>query len=202
MCRHQAPWKLPKLWDFLVELHKTDPQAFEADGGYLRAIVAQRWKALEDGTHCPNCRASMAQYERTPSYHHACLLRSMARKVDQRTRAGVDFTEANKVHVQKDLDDDYTTKGTTAICRQLGLIAMIRKEDGSHDTKAGWAITKRGFAFLRNEPVPRSVITFRNEIIERSEETITISEIFNSNEDFDYDAREYIQIVGMAKGVL
>lgn len=45
-------------------------------------------------------------------------------------------------------------------------------------------------------------MTFRNEIIERSEDTITISEIFNSNEDFDYDAREYIQVAGLAKGVL
>jgi len=51
-----------------------------------------------------------------------------------------------------------------------------------HDVKAGWLITKRGWSFLANNPVPSKIWTFRNVIINRSDEkTITISTILKKS---------------------
>lgn len=192
--------KLPKLWDFLVELHKTSPEAFQSDGQYLRAIVAQRWKLLDQKSICPNCSASMAQYKVSVNYKHATLLRAMAYEVDSKRRKGLEFTDANKTHVQSQLDVDYATKSCTSMCRQLGLIAKVMK-DGVHDQEAGWAITRRGWAFLQNQPVPKSVIVFRNEIIDRTEETTTIQEVLAEKGD-DYNRDFFVQVAGYEESTL
>lgn len=191
--------KLPKLWEFLVDLHKTNPAAFEADAGYLRAIVAQKWKALEDGTHCPNCRASMQQYSPTFDYFDAKLLEAMAEVVRNNLRSGKEFTEANLVHIQKDTEADYTTKSRQAKCRQLGLIAK-HMVDGKHK-ESKWVITRRGWQVLRGERVPKKVVVFRNEIIGRSDETTTMAEVMHAKQD-RFEPRDWYDVASLADGVL
>lgn len=167
---------------------------------YIMACLYQSMPELRDKTHCPNCEASMAQHNPQIAYHQAKLLRAMARKVRDNLEKGMPFTEANKVHVQKQLDVDFATMGCTAICRQLGLIAKVMTKAGKHDIKKGWAITKRGWEFLSNEPVPKEVVVFRNKIIDRSQETVTIEEILNGHGDQDYDKGEWYHIAGYQKG--
>lgn len=194
--------KLPKLWDFLVELHKTNPGAFSADGGYLRAHVAQRWKALEDGTHCPNCKASMQQYDTTFDYFDAKLLQSMAAVVKHKLSKGLDFTHANMVHIQKETNADYTTKSRQTKCRTLGLIAKVMREDGkTHDQGKGWVITTRGWAVLRGEEIPKKVVVFRNEIIERFDEMTTMAEVMRSRDE-KYEPSDWYSVASLAEGVL
>lgn len=167
---------------------------------YILACLYTNSPQLRDKTHCPNCEASMAQYHREIEYHHANLLRAMGNKVRENLDAGMDFTEANKVHVQNQLDVDYTTKGVTAICRQLGLIAKVMTQDGKHNTRKGWLITRRGWDFLANKPVPKEVIVFRNRIIDRTEATTTIQEVLFSKGDDKYDKLDYIHVAGYQNG--
>lgn len=186
-----APGKLPKLWPLLVEMYQNDPTAFSSPD-FLRAKVAQRWKLLDQKQICPNCLASMSQYSPRIDFYDALLLKAMSDVVRSNLRGGKSFTEANQVHVQSMDGADYTTKSRTTKCRQLGLIAKVMV-DGVHDQAAGWVITTRGWQFLRNEPVPRQVTTFRNEIVERSDETTTIIELLN-NEDrhVAYDPQSWV----------
>lgn len=186
-----APGKLPKLWPLLVELHQTDPLVFSSPD-YLRAVVAKKWKLLDQKEMCPNCLASMHQYSPKIDFYDALLLKAMSDVVREHLRAGMSFTDANKVHVQSMSGTDYTTKSRTTKCRQLGLVAKVMV-DGVHDQAAGWVVTHRGWQFLRNEPVPAQVTTFRNEIVERSEETTTILELLNNNDrHVEYDPRSWI----------
>lgn len=185
------PGKLPKLWPLLVEMYQSDPTAFSSPD-YLRAKVAQKWKLLDQKEICPNCLASMCQYSPKIDFYDALLLKAMSDVVREHLRAGMGFTDANRVHVQSMSGADYTTKSRTTKCRQLGLVAKVMV-DGVHDQAAGWVITTRGWQFLRNEPVPSQVTTFRNEIVERSEETTTIVELLNNNDrHVEYDPQSWV----------
>lgn len=62
--------------------------------------------------------------------------------------------------------------------RFLGLARYTEAHSGR------WFITKRGYQFLRGEPVPKTVWTFRNKIIDsmRTDETITLSQAFKKTD--------------------
>ena len=194
--------KLPNLWNYLVKLHKENPEAFNADGGYLRAIVAKKWKALNDKTCCPNCSASMQQYDTSFDYFDAKLLQAMGDVVNTKLAKGMDFTHANMVHIQKECKADYTMKSRQSKCRTLGLIAKVMKEDGKvHDQEAGWVITRRGWKLLSGGQIPKKVVVFRNEIIERFEEMTTMTEVMKAKKD-SFDPRDWYSVASLAKGTL
>lgn len=193
--------KLPKLWDYLVTLHKETPQAFSADGAYLRAIVAQRWKELDKKAHCPNCAASMQQYDTSFDYFDAKLVEAMGAVVKAKLHKGLPFTQANMVHIQKETDADYTTKSRQTKCRTLGLVAKVIKEDGTHDQELGWVITKRGWALLRGEAIPKKIVVFRNEIIKHYPETTTMAEVMAAKQD-SFTPTDWYEVAGLADGTL
>lgn len=63
--------------------------------------------------------------------------------------------------------------------RFFGLVAKY-KEDGVHK-KGWWLVTRNGWAFLRGDHfVPTQIKTFRNKIVSKSEQTISMSEIYGS----------------------
>lgn len=170
--------KLPKLWDYLVDLHKRKPEAFD-DAGFLKAHVMQVWKGLSDKTTCPNCSENMTEYVHKLDFFNALLLKEMGDVVFKKVKEGKTFSEANAVHVVSQDFHDCVRHRTTQ-CRTLGLIAKVKKEGGTHDREKGWLITKRGFAALRGEQVPAEVTVFRNNIEERTDITTTLDEVFNS----------------------
>lgn len=193
--------KIVKLWHLLVELHQTNPEYFSTPD-YLRAIVAQRWTLLDQKEICPNCKASMVQYNPKIDFFDAMLLKAMSEAVKEKLEKGVSFTEANQVHVQSLNNADYTTKSRTTKCRQLGLVAKVMV-DGVHDQQAGWVITHRGWKFLKNDPIPCQVTTFRNEIIDRSDELVTIVGLLNTEKrTVEYDPRSWIEYGELTEGVL
>lgn len=189
--------KLPKLWDYLVKLHQENPQAFSS-AGFLRANVAQVWKKLNDKTHCPNCGANMQEYVFKLDFFNALLLKKMSLEVQKRMSEGMSFTEANQVHVvTRDFHD--CIRHRTTQCRGLGLIAKVQKEGGTtHDREKGWLITRRGFAALRDEPVPAEVTVFNNEIVARSEKMTTLTDVFRNYEGeykdmvTSHDSKEWV----------
>lgn len=170
--------KLPKLWEFLVKLHETSPQAFSSPD-YLKAHVGQVWKALSDHEHCPNCGESMTEYVHKLDFFNALLLKEMGDVVKKNVAKGMSFRDANQVHVVSQDFHDCVRHRTTQ-CRTLGLIAKVKTEKGTHDRDKGWLITARGFAALRGERVPAEVTVFRNTIEERTDIKTTLDEVFNT----------------------
>lgn len=161
--------KLPKLWAFLVKLHKENPSAFD-DEHILKHIVSEPWKALKDPTKCPNCSAKMITYRRKVDYFVVVLVVSMGELVRHRLSKGMTLTDANKIHVNAESAIPHNSRNQTGTSSSLGLIAPVK------GSPAHWAITSRGFEALRGDRIPEQVITFRDEIIERPEGTITFAE--------------------------
>jgi len=110
------------------------------------------------------------------------------------------FTHANRVHIQKDCAADYTTKSRQTKCRTLGLIAKVMQGE-KHDLQAGWVVTRRGWELLRGKAIPKKVVVFRNEIIDRFDETITMAEVMASKQD-SFDPAEWYQVASLAESNL
>jgi len=174
---------------------------FKIELPLLRAVVTKAYPQFKDHTRCPNCDASMAVYWFSIDYLTASLLLEMGRVVHAKVQSGITFHEANKVHVQSLAVASYAIKSRTTWASKLGLITKVMKtdEDGTetHDTRAGWLITKRGFDFLRGEPVPRHVAVFRNKITEREDEKITLQEAIEKDHAFkkgEYNRNDWVDI--------
>ena len=148
-----------------------------------------------DGTLTPN---SMQEYTFSISRLDIDLLCNMAKIIHERLQNKIiSFTDANKIHLQSEIKN-YAVVSRMTISSKLGLIAkvMIKDKDGKmhHDRKAGWLITKRGFAFLKGEPVPRMVKIFRNEIQERYDDITTFKEVNGRN---FWDIEDYKSVAGI-----
>lgn len=163
--------QLDGLVAFLSERHGINEMA-------LRTELHQQFPQLDDFKRCPNCDASMAEYVYTFDIHNALLLHKLGQIVLSSVRAGVPFTEANHVHVPS-LDIHHALQSRTTQASKLGLIAKYCP-NGVSQLSGHWLITERGFAALRGEAVPKFVKVWRKDIIERYEETTTISEAFQT----------------------
>lgn len=167
---------MPLVWELMVHLHAERPEAFN-NPAILKRIASEKWKSLKDETHCPNCKASMRSYRFEFDMPNASMLIAMARVIRENMKHSVTFTEANKVHVQSMPNPTYAMKSRTTQMAKLGLIAPYIKN--KKHVAGTWVITSRGWDALADKPVPKWVESFRNKITERSEETITIKEVFH-----------------------
>lgn len=170
-----------------------------------------KFPELSDRSHCANCDASMSMYEFSITSLDLMLLLQMGAIVGTNLKAGMTFTEANKVHISTSIKGTNSSRQT--ISSKLGLITKVLRKDGSHDRNAGWLITRRGFELLGGKPVPRKVQVFRNQITERFDEMITRDKIAydkNSHEgieigrydDYPFDKLELYAEAGFAQGRL
>ena len=110
--------------------------------------------------------------------HNALFLLAMGRAVSKNLKKGENFTEANKVHIPTLGIPDAVRKRETQ-CDYLGFV----KQPKSLRRTGYWVITSWGFKALRNEPVPSCVKYWRGNLIERSEETITLGEMFKVHQE-------------------
>lgn len=145
---------------------------------YLRATMVNQIPRLKDIERCPNCDASMMEYIFEFDCLDAVMLLNMGKEVKRRMGL-MDFTIANQVRVQELENVTYAMKSRTTQMSKLGLITQLR-EKGKR-VPGVWVITSRGFAALKGLRVPKSVKVWRNRIESRTDETITISEAFNSH---------------------
>ena len=164
---------------------------------FFRAQMYEAIPALQNKATCPNCEASMQQYEPAFDYFDAKLLEAMAEVVRGNLAEGMLFTSANMVHIQKDTEADYTTKSRQSKCRQLGVIAKYLV-DGVHK-ESKWVITRRGWAVLRGDRFPKKVTVFRNQIIERSDEMTTMAEVMHAKQD-RFEPKDWYDIAGLSEG--
>lgn len=167
-------FKKPRLGQFVKFI--CDEYSLHEDD--VAAKLLAQFPELLNKEKCANCGASMAMYIYTLDILDALLLFGMGRIVSERSKK-MPFTEANQVHLQTQLNRYYSVPSRSTQCSKLGLIAKVKRKDGTHDQKAGWLITRRGFEFLAGKPVPKKVQSFRNEITERFEETTTLEEVMS-----------------------
>ena len=162
--------------------------SFGFDFNHARAVLFSNFPQLDDHKHCANCGASMAQYIYRLDYHDACLVVEMGKIILGKIKGGKSLSEANQVHVTTEIRN-YTAASRQTQCAKLGLIAKIPKRDKDgkivkkgdsyvHDRSKGWLITRRGFDFLAGKPVPKSVVVFRDEIQDQTEEMTNVNEAF------------------------
>jgi hypothetical protein len=195
----------PTLLDELTA-DKKENQLFR-----LRYHLKKEIPQLADPKHCPNCDASMQEYEDVLDINDVGLLEAMDRIIEHRQEKGMDFTEANKVRVSSEYIH-HTQKCRTTKCSKLGLIAKAGN--------AQWSITRRGYEGLRGERVPLMRVTFRGQILERPETTVTFEEIINGHrikmaqrekegkslkndhraQFRDYNPNEYVHRAGLHQG--
>lgn len=198
------PGKIPKLWDFLARLYAQHPDVFR-NADLLRKEVERVWPALRDPSACPNCSENMLMYPVRFDYHKAQLLIQMAREVHENLDNGKSFTEANQVHVVSMRGSD-AVRHATSQARTLGLIAKVTTVEGKHDTKKGWLITRRGWAALRNEPVPAEVMVFRNRIVEvdgaPEAPTTTLGEVMSKSGGGLYTPEEWVASATTHEGAI
>lgn len=141
-------------------------------------MLKREFPALCKKDRCANCGSSMKMTEYKVDVLDARLLIEMGNIVRDRVASQWPFTLANKIKVQEIKTLTLAERCRTSQCRFLGLIAKVRDaKTGAHDQEAGWLITERGFAFLRNEEVPLRVLTWHNEIQDRFPERTTIAKV-------------------------
>lgn len=194
-------------------------EKYKLDQREVRDFLLKSCPELKEKSRCANCNASMAIYEHRIDTLDALLLFGMGKIVGNKLKDGMNFTEANKVHLQASLNSYYSVPSRSTWCSKLGLIthATRKTKDGrrTRDQKAGWCITDRGFAFLAGKPVPAKVQTFRNRITERFTETTTIQQVVQSSDkhspegrelsqhaDYPFDKLEHYSVAGFKQGQL
>lgn len=188
---------------------------------YLMATLSANIPDFDDITKCVNCGASMSEYLYTFTILDALLIFAMARQVARNLEKNPNFTEANKIHLPSLKDINHTSKIRQGYTGKLGLIAKYKGKDG-HQVRGMWVITKRGWSALRGEPVPKSVRVFRGQILDRPDDTVTLSEVFrgytnkiediigrgkmpktdNREEVSTYDPNHWVHIAGIHQGSL
>lgn len=156
------------------------PERIDYHLAVLYRTLKQQFPQLETKEQCGNCDASMIAYWYSISITDASFMVKLGNEVKQRLieKPGTPLQEVNRLHVVRLQQLTDAERHRETICRVLGLLAKVKRPDGKHDSGL-WCITARGFAFLRDEPVPARVKAFRNEIIQRTteEDTITLSQI-------------------------
>lgn len=149
---------------------------------FMDDIVAE-YPDILNPKNCANCGASMNEYIYTLDSLDCLLLLGMGKIVKTRLEVGMPFTDANQVHLQKELNDYYSVPSRSTQCSKLGLIAKIKTKAGKHDRSKGWLITSRGFDFLAGKRIPKKVRVWRRKIEEHFDDTITLLEAQEIHKD-------------------
>lgn len=213
--------KLRPFAQIIARMVQKDPKlADEPERLWAQLVIAV--PKLGDKKNCPNCGGSMAEYVFEFDVLDALLLLDMAREVRKRLQQpGVDFTTANQVRVQGLNGSTYAVRSRTTQASKLGLVAKLKGKGGKH-VAGTWVITARGWEALRGVPIPRYVRVWHGEILERTDEQITISDALRSHarkiddlkarnkatkadyrEAFsDYEPNEWVHVAGNHDGQL
>ena len=170
MKNNNKTYKRPKLSEYINWICNE----FGLDYGEVATALVKRFPELINKERCSNCGSSMVEYIYHIDSLNALLVYGMGKIVMNRVKDGKTLDEANRVHIQTELNSYYSVPSRSSQCAYLGLIEKVRTDDGTHDQKAGWKITEKGFRFLAQEPVGESVRVWDKKVVEEYDVTITI----------------------------
>lgn len=129
---------------------------------------------MEDNTKkhiCEHCGAQMKSWRHSLTPGLVDVLVSFIQAIKDKGE--------NKIHLQTEMNLNSNQYNNFQKLRYFGLVAKVKDAEGNH--LAGyWLITRLGGEFLRRETaIPRSVKTFRNSIVEKSEDVVFINDVYN-----------------------
>lgn len=163
MSKKYNPGKIKPIVNVVARILEKDPTLHQ-DHDRLLANVYVNVLELKDNTRCPNCTASMVQYEYNVDVLDIALVIAMGKYVRKGLNEAKSFTEANQVHVPT-LEVSDAVRHRTTKCSKLGLVAKHRV-DGKQ-INGTWVVIKRGFEALKGEEIPNGTIVWRGNIIDR-----------------------------------
>ena len=175
--------KIPAMVEYIVWLVEkkhgvTGPEFSKVNMDKIWFNIKSNFPELKDKTKCANCGASMAVREGTAGIHVAILLLRMGEQVAQNLKRGMTFTDANRVHIP-DLPCSDAIRHIVTWASYLDLVWQPDKWRNS----GYWLVTNWGWKALSGQPVPMSVKQFRGKIKSRSENTITLAEMFRVHKE-------------------
>lgn len=175
MSDFKVDYKKPKMSQYI----RTICDKFDLDYGHVRAVLQVNHPELFQKEHCANCNASMKVEVYRADVFTAILLLKTAEVVRHNVSKGMNFTEANMVHVPT-LPTTDAIRHRTTIARYLNYMQQPKTKRNS----GYWVITHWGWKALRGDPVPHEVKIFRKKLVERSDSTTTLAGMFR-----DYEGR-------------
>lgn len=132
---------------------------------------------LKDHSKCI-CGRSMKITLYEADLHDALLILAMGREVKKNMRAGMQFTEANKVHIPTLKATQATLKRQTK-CDYLGLV----KQQPNWSGTGYWCLTRWAWQALRGEPIKKAAKYWEGQLLGRSIATTTLQEMFDNHRD-------------------
>ena len=144
----------------------------------LHACLTSNLEGYSKRDKCFNCKRSMKISVYTADLLDALLLLAMAKEVKKNLTKGIAFTEANKVHLPTLKTTNGITKRNTK-CDYLGFLKQSENWRGS----GYWLLTTWAWKALGGEKVPKSVKYWEGNLIGRSEELTTLSDMFRLHGD-------------------
>ena len=144
------PGKIRPIIKVVARIVQENPKIAD-DVDYLMAVLRSSFPEITDRTQCPNCGTSMKIVVYTADLHDALLILAMARKVRQNRNAGMNFTDANKIHMPTLQVSNTTIKRQTK-CDYLGL---MKQPDTLRNT-GYWVLTHWAWKALKGHSIPKS----------------------------------------------
>lgn len=135
-------------------------------------------EAKENNGRCTNCHHSINIYRYPVNKVMVKFLRAMAKATDDTGSREIDVEKVSVIHHER----TQITK-----LRIHGLIAKVKDEKGHHKARH-WLITKKGWDFLRGDPIPRYVIIYNNQVLGHGDQLTTIDRIDNASQDYEQKA--------------
>lgn len=173
--KKEIEYQQGKIWPMCkiaVGLVRDNPELMH-DEKMLKAVLLENIPELKDRAHCANCGRGMKIQVYRADLHAALFLLAMGQSVSYNLTKGMDFTEANKVHVPTLNVTNAISKHITH-CDYLGFVKQSELLRGT----GYWSITSWGWAALRGDNVPAYAKYWAGKLIGRSEETITLAQMF------------------------
>lgn len=129
---------------------------------------------LNDG-NCTHCHQTIKIYRYGISRSMVIVLKAMAKATEPNTGRAIDVDELKLKHSQR----TQLTK-----MRFHGLVAKVKEGDG-HQIPRHWLITRKGWQFLGNEPIPAKVLVYNNQVLGHDGGTTEIKRVDGEADDFE-----------------
>lgn len=201
--------KLRPIIQIALRLTQSNPNLLN-DPDMLWVNMQYNVPALKKIEECACCNRSMKITVYEADLLDALLIYTMAKQVRINISQGMTFTEANKIH----LPTLGATQGTLKRQTKCDYLGLVKQPDNWRGT-GYWLLTSWAWKALRGEQIPRSVKYWEGKFLGRSDEMITLKEMFNNHKELvqkalqkrkviktdhraifnDYDPREWGEVI-------
>lgn len=116
---------------------------------------------------CSNCHQTIAIDRYNVNQQMGLVLATMADRVR--------LTSSNAVNFD-DIDLPYKLASQRSKMRLHGLIAKVKRADGTH-VKNTWLITRKGWNWLGGAPIDKTVVAYNNQVLGHEGALVTLKQV-------------------------